>query len=33
MLRRKRLNYIGLGQLDLDNNNVAAAKANFESKK
>jgi hypothetical protein len=31
MLRRKRLNYIGLGQLDLDNNNVAAAKANFES--
>jgi hypothetical protein len=32
MLRRKRI-YIGLGQLDLDNNNVAAAKANFESAK
>lgn len=28
--KEAHLNYIGLGQLDLDNNNVAAAKANFE---
>ncbi|MBS7787250.1 tetratricopeptide repeat protein [Flavobacterium sp. CYK-55] len=26
-----RLNYIGLGQIDLDNNNPAAAKTNFDS--
>jgi Tfp pilus assembly protein PilF len=31
--KEAHLNYIGLGQLDLDNNNVAAAKANFESAK
>ncbi|MFT5253612.1 MAG: cytochrome c-type biogenesis protein CcmH/NrfG [Flavobacteriales bacterium] len=28
--KESHLNYIGLGQLDLDNNNVDAAKANFE---
>ena len=28
--KESHLNYIGLGQLDLDNNNVAAAKSNFD---
>jgi hypothetical protein len=31
-MQKSALNYIGLGQLDLDNNN-AAAKSNFESAK